>query len=116
MSEYKRLTERVGNEVHELACSGEILYGLAELEDDLESGKLVGLPCRVGDKIYTCYAVSVDEWEVQSIQIFDFDVLFRLGHKGTNDYNSHYLSDFGKTIFFTKAEAEKKLEELSKNR
>ena len=88
---------------------------LAGLEDDLESGKLVRLPCRVGDKIYTCYAVSVDEWEVESIQIFDFDVLFRLGHKGTNDYNSHYLSDFGKTIFFTKAEAEKKLEELSKN-
>lgn len=25
MSEYKRLTERVGNEVHELAWSGEIL-------------------------------------------------------------------------------------------
>ena len=45
MSEYKRLTKRVGNEVHELAWSGEILHRLAELEDKIENGTLIELPC-----------------------------------------------------------------------
>lgn len=135
MKDYKRLTERDidGTYVNYYEVSNEVkkwqekhghtdflgtnitqilLERLADLEDKIENGTLVELPCKVGDKIYVCYGVCVDEWEVVSIQIYGYDILFRLGHKGTDDYNSQYLMELGETWFLTKAEAEAKLREL----
>ena len=108
MKDYKRLTIRQWkNDKHTRAYER-----LADLEDKIENGTLIELPCKVGDKIYVCYGVCVDEWEVVSVQIYGYDILFRLGHKGTDDYNSQYLMELGETWFLTKAEAEAKLREL----
>ena len=85
---------------------------LAELEDKIENGTLVELPCKVGDTVYIVYLTTMREWEVESVEIFYDDILFRLGHKCTTDYNSFWLGEFGDTVFLTKAEAEKRLEEL----
>ena len=52
---------------------------LAELEDKIENGTLVELPCKVGDKLYLVYSPfgDVEEWEITDIQIGNVK-LFRL--------------------------------------
>ena len=42
---------------------------LTELEDDLESGKLVRLPCRVGDTVYCVYYFEDVEED------FEYDII-----------------------------------------
>ena len=111
MSEYKRLTERYIDEqgancVRKLAWDGEILHRLAELEDKIESHKLVELKYRNGDYVFfiswlsgnVCEGTVVDWQEDSGYCIIS-----------GNDMISAY------ECFSTKAEAEKKLEELSKN-
>lgn len=95
-------------EKFKLACNK-----LAELEDKMEQGTLKELPCKVGDTVYIVYAFSgILEWEVDEIVIMRKNILFRLTHKGTKDYNFALLSEKGETLFFTPEEAEKRLKEL----
>lgn len=87
---------------------------LAEYEDLEEQGLLVRLLCKVGDKLYLVYPSfgEIEEWEITSIRI-GYDVkLFRLGHKGTDDYAVVSFEEFGKTAFSIKADAENKLKKL----
>lgn len=86
---------------------------LAELEDKIEKGTLIELPCKVGDTVYVVYPVSgIQELEVGGIGIHTNDIAFRLGHKGTEDYNVAWLKEEGEYLFFTREEAEKRLKEL----
>ena len=124
MMEYKRLTQRIEGAVviknahgHDISFFGETinkaLDRLAELEDKIEQGTFIDLPCKVGDTVYCVYAASgIQEWEVGGIQISENTILFLLGHKGTDDYNAAHLSEKGKYLFFTREEAEKRLLEL----
>lgn len=67
--------------------------------EKLEEGKLVELPCKVGDTVYQADRMRIYQSRIKSI-IFDTDgVAF--------DKNA-----IGKTVFLTREEAEKKLEEL----
>jgi hypothetical protein len=60
MSEYKRLTKQVFDKVQgcedKMTMHGQSLYDLynrlAELEDKIENGTLIELPCKVGDTVY----------------------------------------------------------------
>lgn len=65
MREYKRLTKHVGGKLvlakdetayseiyYESLLIKRALQRLAELEDKIEAGTLVELPCKVGDKVY----------------------------------------------------------------
>lgn len=91
----------------------EKMTALAELEDKIEQGTMIELPCKVGDTVYLVYAATgVQEWEVRGIQISENTILFLLGHKGTDDYNAAHLSEKGRYLFFTREEAEAKLKEL----
>lgn len=112
MMNYERLTEREDNAISMSCEIDDIIDRLTELEDKIENGTLVELPCKVGDTVYVAYSVRIAEWEVVSIQIFENNTLFRLGHKGTDDYNSFWLRELGDYVFLTKDEAEKRLEEL----
>lgn len=98
------------------AFDGEAIDRLAELEDDLESGKLVRLPCRVGDTVYEVFKYHIPpfikETTIEKIVITAKGLRLRLAR---NSVYETAVSSIGKTIFFTKAEAEKKLEDLSKN-
>ena len=55
MIEYQRLTKREGKEVKALEWDGEVLHRLADLEDKIENGMLVELPCKAGDTIYEVF-------------------------------------------------------------
>lgn len=86
---------------------------LAEYEDDEESGKIVRLPCKVGDTVYLVYSFAgICEWEIDEIVIMQKSIRLRLTHKGTKDLNFAFLSETGETLFFSREEAEKKLQEL----
>jgi hypothetical protein len=107
MEKYKRLTERVGNEVHELAWNGEILHRLAEYEDKIENGTLIELLCKNGDKIYQFdNGGKIYESEVKSIYYDNKNLIYDCG------YFAFDKRALGESIFLTKSEAEKKLEEL----
>lgn len=81
---------------------------LAELEDKIENGTLVELPCKMGDKVYVIAKQGMDIYTVEETKIVDFwfnnidNKLLPIGTIGI-PFNE---------IFLTKAEAEKRLEEL----
>lgn len=124
---YKRLTERdeFGN-ADIIGVDSELLYSelsfteanaltkafnrLAELEDKIEQGKMLELPCKVGDKVY-----YIDEkkwcWEmiVVEIAILKKHIVYKIGN-GRKELRYVYDEDLGKKWFLTKAEA--KLKEL----
>ena len=94
---------------------------LAYLEDLEEQGRLIELPCKVGDKVWMIVSEDDDsytmEWDiVQGIHIeryAEYALDLRLGDRiDVTRLNGIPLSAFGNVIFTTKEEAEAKLEEL----
>ncbi len=94
----KRLTARKGNEVY-VECGDRIditpqetnkmvIERLAAYEDAEEQGRLVVLPCKVGDLVWSA----------------DFDGAY------TFKFEIRHLPRIGKDIFLTREEAEKALE------
>lgn len=78
----------------------EFLKELQEYRRLEEQGLLVKLPCKVGGVVYcfwTTYNLETDEIETSIIKEM-FEVAM--------------IEDFGKTVFLTKAEAEKALAEM----
>ena len=95
---------------------------LAEYEDLEEQGLIIKLPCKVGDKAYYVhreYLKDIDKWinrvdEVDSFMIninLFVDVSFYIG----GDRFRKTLTPY-KTLFFTKAEAEKALAAMEKEK
>lgn len=91
---------------------------LAEYEDDEESGKIVRLPCKVGDSIWV-----VDEswgyredgtWgstsEIHEGKAYSFTYYGNCIHVEDDCTSNYYL--WGEDAFLTREEAEKKLQEL----
>lgn len=127
MSEYKRLTERdeYGN-ADIIGLSTEKLFGelyfdeinlltkalnkLAFLEDKIENGTLVELPCKVGDTVYWVMDMNIFTYKVKGFSYnCNDDMGLRLLLQEIEPSVSFYL---GKRLFFTKAEAEARLKEL----
>lgn len=96
---------------------------LKEYEDLEEQGRLIKLPCKVGDKIFLDFAgfgKDIDKFTVKGFHLDCFEdgetILFC-------DYESNDkalsgqidVMEFGKTVFFIKPEAEAKLKELRCN-
>lgn len=94
---------------------------LGEYEDLEEQGRLVKLPCKVGDVVYAyCDEFGILEYEVDSI-VIDKHITYQCSaySEPIGDCPSECLdeiepdiSDFGKTVFLTREEAEAKLKEL----
>lgn len=93
---------------------------LKSYEDAEEQGRLVILPCKVGDKIFLDFAgfgKDIDKFTVKDFHLDCFEdgetILFC-------DYESNdrtlsgqiNVMEFGKTVFLTKSEAEAKLKEM----
>lgn len=93
----------------------ELKLRLAELEDKIENGTLVELPCKVGDVMYEVILDAyIDEWEIESIcfnKTYPKGVIWA---KRTRDFAhwKFWIEDCGTKWFATKAEAEKRLEEI----
>ena len=98
---------------------------LWELENKIENGTLIELPCKAGDMVYIPYKFrnknGVLETIIEEIRIEEKHILFWAKPLYTNNsVRVKYLGwkkykDYNKNWFLTKAEAEKKLKELSKN-
>ena len=79
---------------------------LAEYEDVEEQGRLIKLPCKVGDTIYGLHKAMVCELDTETIGISKMpsgEILYLI------DGWELDKGDFGKTVFLTKSEAEQKL-------
>lgn len=102
---------------------------LATYEDLEEQGFLVRLPCKVGDTVWVVTSpINVFDYDkydgdaeyevyesfLSSVSYYVSGEQFRIYAKVTNSFIAAYFRecDFGKSIFFTREEAEKKLEEL----
>jgi hypothetical protein len=85
---------------------------LADYEDLEEQGLLVRLPCKVGEKLWCIVNSAIRELRVYRFDMPAFgttDIVFRYadGFK-----LKRFVGEIGKTVFLTREEAEKKLEEL----
>lgn len=77
---------------------------LAELEDKIENGTLIEVPCKVGDTVY---------FIVKRRHKIGFEPYIFIKKTKLTFYNlKKVLDGFNYTVFLTKAEAEKKLKEL----
>lgn len=123
MSEYKRLTQWTENgasldlgdpksdmEARQLlmvqfkkACNK-----LAELEDKLEAGKLVELPCKVGDIVYRVRAYHKKKYEIIE------RICFSITYRGNNSWEIFSTTDdmLDVSVFLTREAAEARLKEL----
>lgn len=106
-----------------------ILTKLAVYEDLEEQGLLVRLPCKVGDTVWVVTSPinvfneydGAAEYEVyesylSSVTYYTCGEQFRINAKVTNSFIVEYFRecDFGKTVFLTREEAEKKLKEMER--
>lgn len=94
-----------------------ILTKLAAYEDLEEQGLLVRLPCKVGDTVYVPTRVLVSEFKITAIFCDIHGTYFYwLFYCGIYERTSGFSErDIGKTVFLTREEAEKKLEEMKAN-
>lgn len=120
---YKRLTEKVDSGfVSELDCR--IAYNkLCSIEDKIENGTLIELPCKVGDTVYLPWLYS-GVYAIAYLTVTHIILDAEKSYIRTNfetdieDYYEEYkggeydFNDFGKIVFTNKAEAEKRLKEL----
>lgn len=80
---------------------------LAAYEQAEEQGLLLRLPCKVGDKIYIVF----HNHTIGKSTVVSFKMIAKGWAVKTNDW-SYLFTDFGKTVFLTKSEAEAKLAEM----
>ena len=87
-----------------------VLQKLAEYEDLEEQGRLIKLPCKVGDTVYVIVGKNISVQKIQRATIdSEMKIEFCTKRRG------FALFDIGKTVFLTKSEAEAKLKELRCN-
>ena len=97
---------------YESCVGGEAIDRLAELENKIENGTLIELPCKVGDTVY--YETFING---KSVGIKPHKVIGFVLEVMTQDINGFGctavpIKDFNKDVFLTKEEAEAKLKEL----
>ena len=103
----ERLTESnpswIDDELWERACEPDceeidaVYRKLKEYEDLEEQGRLISLPCKVGDTVYHVVQGRI-------VEVSNVDLFFLLLSVAENRFNN--------SVFLTKSEAEAKLKEL----
>ena len=91
-----------------------VLEKLATYEDLEEQGLLVRLPCKVGDMVYVPTRNFISELRIVMISVDMHGTYFRwmLNSGIYPNLDGFSGNKLGKTVFLTREEAEKKLEEL----
>lgn len=105
---YERLTEREDNAIGMSCEISDIIDRLCELEDKIEDGTLVELPCKVGDTVFIIAKQGMNIYTVEEATIVDFWF-------NKIDNRLYPISASGITlneIFLTKADAERQLKKL----
>ncbi len=90
---------------------------LADYEDLEEQGRLVKLPCKVGDTVYGISMGKLISLTVNEISIFYMkgERVINVKCQNNDEFRNYVEREFGKTVFLTKAEAKAKLKELRGN-
>ena len=118
-------------ELYWLKDVAELLEELKSYKEAEEQGLFVRLPCKVGDTVWVVTSqINVfgydeydgdEEYEVyesflSSVSYYASGEQFRIYAKVTNSFIVAYFRecDFGESIFLTREEADKKLEEMKK--
>ena len=102
-----------------------VLKKLAAYEDLEEQGLLVRLPCKVGDKaLYNDFG-HPESYEIKAFSYgycdsyvepdIEDQIIFYYENYSGSIAGAFPMSEIGKTVFLTREEAEKKLEEMKKN-
>lgn len=113
----ERLTESnpswIDDELWERACEPDceeidaVYRKLKDYEDLEEQGRLIKLPCKVGDTVYVIVGKNISVQKIQRATIdSEMKIEFYTKRRGFT------LFDIGKTVFLVKSEAEAKLKEL----
>ena len=89
----------------------EVCDKLGEYEDLEEQGKLLKLPCKVGDKVY----VRMQSGNLAEAEVRDFSYFLTCGFcvvVTSTAFDKQHIPflEFGKTVFLTKKEAEEEKE------
>ena len=122
MKQYERLTKRNANgevrtvktpkssyiqEVYEEwdEINRELKLRLAELEDKIEAGTLIEIPCKVGDNAVAIIDTLAYPNAIYNVKLKDLAYI-------VEDENGDVTFQHITRIFGTKAEAEKRLEEI----
>ena len=89
----------------------EFIEHVRELLRAEKDGRLVVLPCKVGDTIYRCGdpIKKIYEWQIAYVEVYEDETVF------VDDSDNTFMeADIGKTVFLAREEAEKALEEVCK--
>ena len=115
--EYKRLTKRdcagyvvpvkpiMSGYSNIQAAEEELLDRLAELEDKIEAGTLIEIPCKVGDNAVAIIDTLAYPNAIYNVKLKDLAYI-------VEDENGDVTFQHITRIFGTEAEAEKRLEEV----
>lgn len=90
------------------------LKELKSYKEAEEQGLLVRLPCKVGEKLWCIVNSTIRELRVHHFDMPAFgttDIVFRYADGFKLE---RFVGEIGKTVFLTRKEAEKKLEEMKK--
>lgn len=103
------------DEKAEKAEDAKVFEKLCNLEDKIENGTLVDLPCKVGDTIYEVFKYHkppfIQQTKVEKIIITEKGLKLKLARNSVYETS---IASLGNTLFLTKAEAEARLQELLK--
>lgn len=83
-----------------------VLQKLADYEDLEEQGRLIKLPCKIGDKVWHISGRAIKEDVISGIE-YSYDGMFYIWSN-----EDTWLGGFNDIVFLTKSEAEAKLKEL----
>ena len=112
------LSETSGNIVNDYE---KVVNCLAELEDKIEQGTLIELPCPYGTELHFLYSrahygkpqpacvYSTKDWILNIAS--EGTMFFTVAGRGIG-YYGEYRHELGKTVFLTREEVEKRLKEL----
>ena len=119
----ERLTERIDNvpdgesgvwvKNHDYVSVAE---KLADYEDLEEQGRLLKLPCKVGNKVYVISMGKIISLVVEEISTFYVknEKIINVKCQNADIFRNYIEREFGRVVFLTKEEAEVKLKELWK--
>lgn len=90
---------------------------LGKYEDLEEQGRLIKLPCKVGDTVFYINGTLILEYEVVGFSIDRTGAWLMYGEHYVDENDRTYSYNFetdkiGKTVFLTREEAEEKLKEM----
>ena len=103
--------------LYKVCLERQIFEKLQHYEDLEEQGRLIELPCAVGDTVYLFSYDIIHSFIINGFEINKYEVEFKgsyCGEEKSLEYWSiHFpVSKIGKTVFLTREEAEAALKEV----